>query len=337
MNDNTPITPRPLHQLAAAPCQVMTAQELREHGVSAAVAHERCRPGGPWQMPLPGVFLLHSGPPSAAETLHVVLRYTGGRDGEAVVSGLAALCLHGLTGVPPLTALDRVDVLVPRVRRLRSVGRARIVRTHRLPRPVEVAGFPVAPVPRALADAIGRLPDALAVRRLLTEAVRTGFCEPGAVVRELSRGRVLGMPQVAAAIDTLRLESRTLAEAGLLAAVRAGGLPDPCWNVGLWLPDGPFLCDVDAYWPEPAVAAVIDARVPPQRGAGAVPAPAEDDATEADEIRRHQTLSGLGIRVARLTPRALRESPERQAAVLRTALAEAARGPRASYVVVLPR
>ncbi|WP_049571257.1 hypothetical protein [Streptomyces sp. SBT349] len=331
MSDNTPITPRPLHQRTVSRCPVMTARELREHGVPPAVAHDRCRPGGPWQMPLPGVFLLRSGPPNAEETLHAVLRYTGGREDEAVVSGLAALALHGFASVPPANALDQVDVLVPRVRRLRSTGCARIVRTPRMPRPVRVGGFPVAPVPRALADAIARLPDPLTVRRLLAEAVRGGHCEPQPVVRELARARLLGRPQVAAAIDTLLVEGRTMAEDRLMRAVRLAGLPDPCWNVGLWLPDGPFLCAMDAFWPEQSVAVEIDIRVPRPRGG-------DGAAEEGDETtRRHQTLSGLGITVVRLTPRGLRESPNAQAAAVRRALDGAGERPGATYVVVLPR
>ncbi|RBM18077.1 hypothetical protein DEH69_13625 [Streptomyces sp. PT12] len=329
MNDNTPITPRPLHQRPEARCRVMTAQELREHGVAPAVAHDRCRPGGPWQMPLPGVFLLRSGPPNEEETLHAVLRYTGGREGEAVVSGLAALALHGFTSVPPVTALDQVDVLVPRVRRLRSAGCARIVRTHRMPRPLRVGGFPVAPVPRALADAIARLPDALTVRRLLSEAIRGGHCDPQPVVRELARGRLLGRPQVASAIDTLLTEGRALAEDRLLRAVRLGALPDPCWNVALWLPDGPFLAEVDAYWPRHAVAVEIDMRVPRQRG--------DRTGTDEEALRRDQTLAGLGITVLHLTPRALRDAPNAQVTTIERALAAAESRPSASYVVVMPR
>ncbi len=64
------------------------------------------------------------------------------------------------------------------MRRLRSTGCARIVRTAALPAPVQVTGVPVAPVARALADAVAGLTDAGVVRRLLTEAVRGGTANP---------------------------------------------------------------------------------------------------------------------------------------------------------------
>ncbi|ARQ70655.1 hypothetical protein [Streptomyces marincola] len=329
MTDNTPLSPQPLHRLADTSLPVLTTAELRRHGVQPAVAHRRCRPGGPWQMPLPGVFVLHHGPLTGAETLHAVLRYTGGPFGDAVITGLAALERHGFTAVPPANALDRVDVLVPQVRRLRSVGIARIVRTRHMPEPVRRGGFPLAPVARALADAVGRLSGDVPVRRLLTEAVRGGYCEPHEVLRELSRIRPAGQPQVVAAVETLLSESRALAEESLLAAVRHGGLPAPCWNVGLWLPDGPFLCAVDAYWPERAVAVRIEGGPPRQRGQAV--------AEPGTALRRRQTLAGLGITLVRPTPRELRCSPGAQADAIRAALRAAADRPPATYVVVLPR
>lgn len=91
-----------------------------------------------------------------------------------MITGLAALNLHGLASAPPLMSLEHVDVLVPRLRRLRSTGCAHVVRTASLPAPEQVTGVPVAPVPRALADAVAGLTDASVVRRLLSDAVRGG-------------------------------------------------------------------------------------------------------------------------------------------------------------------
>ncbi|OSP29878.1 hypothetical protein B7767_39290, partial [Streptomyces sp. 13-12-16] len=191
MNHNTPLSPRPLHHLStSAGRRVLTHAQLRAHGVSAAKASEQCRPGGPWLQLLPGVVLLHPGPPTSEERLHAVLMYAArertvgvpvqpGTEsppassyGEAMITGLAALTLHGFPSAPPLPSLEAFDVLVPRLRRLRSTGCVRIVRTPELPVPEQVTGLPVAPVPRALADAVAGLQDAGTVRGLLTEAVR---------------------------------------------------------------------------------------------------------------------------------------------------------------------
>ncbi|MFG3494146.1 hypothetical protein [Streptomyces sp. NPDC047928] len=333
---NTPLSPRPLSHLPGAQRRVLSAAQLRAHGVPAAELAAQCRPGGPWQQVLPGVYLLHPGPPTSEERLHAALLYTGRRSaaddgagyGQAMITGLAALALYRFSSAPPLLSLDRIDVLVPRTRRLRSAGFVRIVRSaHELPTPQEVTSVPVAPVARALADAVAQLTDPLAVRRLLTEAVRGGHCEPASVVRELSRARLLSRPHVVDAVDSLLAEGRALAEDRLFAMVREHGLPDPLWNVDLRLPGGPHLGGVDAYWPDHAVAVELDTRAPRQ----------EDDAMWSEYTRKREHLERLGITVVHITPRKLREALDQQAVVVRTALMAADDRAPAAYVVVLPR
>lgn len=332
---------------------MLTAAQLRAQGVTAAETNEQCRPGGPWQQILPGVFLLHPGPPTSEERLHAVLSYAARsafretpaavagvpaqpnadeprpapRYSDAVITGLAALTLHGFSSAPPLPSLDSIDVLVPRMRRLRTMGCVRIVRTPVMPTPSYVTGLPVAPVPRALADAVAELSDAGAVRRLLTEAVRGGHAEPAAVVRELTQARLLSRPHVVDAVETLLAEGRAIAEDHLYRMVRAYALPDPVWNVDLRLPGGPHLGGLDAYWPEQAVAVELDTRAPRQ----------EDDALWSEYARKREMLERLGITVVHITPKKLRDSLEQQATVVRTALMAACDRDPAAYVVVVPR
>ncbi|BAU83247.1 hypothetical protein SLA_2319 [Streptomyces laurentii] len=247
--------------------------------------------------------------------------------GEAMLTGLAALSLHRLATAPPPDLVERVDVLVPRTRRPRSTDRIRVVRTARPPLPVEIDGLPVAPVERALADAVAEPADAATARRLLTEAVGGGYCEPGVVVRELSRARLLGRPHVADAVDALLTEGRAVAERRLYAMVRGCGLPEPLWNVDLRLPGGPHLGALDAYWPVQAVAVELDTRA----------ARRDEDALDTAYTRKREHLERLGITVVRLGPRGLREARDQQATVVRTALMAAADRPPAAHVVVLPR
>lgn len=362
MTYDAPLWSRPLSNLLdTARCRVVSSRMLREHGVTAAVANERCRPGGPWQMLLPGVFLLHSGPPTSDERLHAALLYTGrppipsqpgparAPDGrtplppptvprqgprghaedasrEAMITGLAALALHAFTSVPPLRALDRIDVLVPRSRRLRSVGCARIVRGHDLPGPEEITGLPVAPVPRAVADAVGQIGDAATVRRLVTESVRDGHCQAPDILRELGRARLLGRPHVVDAVEGLLAEGRAVAEGCLYGMVSAHRLPDPCWNVELRLPGGTQPVRVDAYWPLEAVAVQIDTRA--SRSGECARWPASG--------RTREALEGMGVTPLRITPEKLRDSPEQQAMIVRTALMTAYERAPADYVIVTP-
>ncbi|MFH8979700.1 hypothetical protein [Streptomyces varsoviensis] len=348
MDHDTPLSARPPRPLDTVRRRVLTTRQLREYGVGGAEAADRCRPGGPWQQLLPGVFLLHPGPPTGEERLHAALLYTAHRPqgvpsqsrragsaagpgpyGEAMVTGLAALALRRFAAAPPLLSLDRIGVLVPRTRRLRSTGFVQVVRAVELPEPQEVTGVPVAPVPRALADAVTRLQEPVAVRRLLTEAVRGSHCEAGAAVRELARARLLTRPHVVDAVDSLLAEGRAIAEAALYAMVRGHGLPEPVWNVELRTAGGPSLGGVDAYWPEQAVAVEIDVRSPC--------AEADADAVRRDRARRRELLERLGITVVHLSPTRLREAPAEQAAVVRTALITAEDRDPAAYVVVLPR
>ncbi|MCX5226224.1 hypothetical protein ABZY16_04865 [Streptomyces sp. NPDC006553] len=334
MNHNTPITPRPLplspHTGRAQ--RLASADQLRAQGIPAGEVAAQCRPGA-WQQLLPGVFLLQPGPPTSEDRLHAALLYarrTGAvppQGPDAMITGLAALTLHRFSAAPPLTALDRIDVLVPRTRRLRSTGWVRVVRAPESPEPVELTGVPVAPVARAVADAVSGLSDAETVRRLLTEAVRGGHCEPGAVVRELSSARLLVRPHVVDAVDALLAEGRSLSEERLYEMVREFALPDPLWNVDLRLPGGPHLGGVDAYWPDQAVAVELDTRAPRQ----------DEDALWSEYTRKREHLERLGITVVHLTPRKLREAMDQQATVVRTALMAAPDRQPAAYVVVLPR
>ncbi|WP_406096930.1 hypothetical protein [Streptomyces sp. NBC_01013] len=356
MTQNTPLSPCHLRITSDLRQRVLSAAQLKSRGVAPAQAGERCRTGGPWQQPLPGVFVLHPGPLSGRERLRAALLYAGrppaagrrtvparaGGDadpgyGEAMVTGLAALSLYGFTAAPPAVSTDRVEVLVPRVRRLRSVRYVRLVRSSELPRPEYVDAIAVAPVARAVADAVTGLGDAHTVRRLLTEAVRGGHCEPAVLVGELNRAKVLGRPQVGNAVDSLLAEGRALAEERLYDMVRTHGLPEPLWNVDLRLPGGPHLGAVDAYWPEEAVAVELDTRSPRHSRLDDDHRQEEHEAEWSAYAARREHLERLGVTVVHLTPKKLRDTREQQAAVVRTALMAAADREPAAYVMILPR
>ncbi|MGW1653111.1 hypothetical protein [Streptomyces atratus] len=356
MSQNTPPSPCRLRITGDVRQRVLSAAQLRAGGVSAAEVAARCGTGGPWQQPLPGVYVLHPGPPTGEERLRSALLYAGrppasgrrgvpaqpGPDtepeyGEAMVTGLAALALHGFAAAPPPASSDRIDVLVPRIRRLRSVRYVHLVRTSEPPRPEQVHGLPVAPVERALADAVAGLGDASAVCRLFTEAVRGGHCEPAAVVGELSRAGLLGRPQVVTAVDSLLAEGRALTEGRLYDMVRTYGLPEPLWNVDLRLPGGPHLGGVDAYWLEEAVAVVLDTRAPRHSRPDDARHQEDHDAQWSAYAAEREHLERLGITVVHLSPKKLRDAREQQAVVVRTALMAAADREPAAYVMILPR
>ncbi|MFD4226919.1 hypothetical protein [Streptomyces sp. NPDC058545] len=351
MTQNTPLSPCHFRHPVGERQRVLSVEQLKALGVSPAHAAAQCRAGGPWQQPLPGVYVLHPGPPTGEERLRSALLYVGRRRtvpaqggaapatgyGEAMVTGRAALALHGFSLVPPTSSLGRIDVLVPRTRRLRSVRYVHVVRTTELPRPEQLAGLPVAPVARALADAVTGLGDTAAVRLLLTEAVRGGHCEPGAVVSELSRSKLLDRPHIVNAVDSLLAEGRALAERRLYDMVRTYDLPEPLWNVDLRLPGGPHLGGVDAYWPDQAVAVELDSRAPLHSTLDGDRRPEGHDADWSGCAAEREHLERLGVTVVHVTPRKLRVAAEQQATVVRTALMAAVDREPAAYVVILPR
>ncbi|MFD9289314.1 hypothetical protein ACFWBV_13705 [Streptomyces sp. NPDC060030] len=335
MTQNTPLSPRPVDE---ATRRVQSAAQLRARGVTAAHTAAQCLPGGPWQQLLPSVYLLHRGAPTNDDRVRGALLYAGRPPGaarravpaqhgpgygESMVTGLTALALYGFSSAPTMIALHRIDVLVPRTRRLRSTRFVQVIRSADLPRPQRRLGVPLAPVERALADAVASLTDASTVRRILTEAVRGGHCEPGSVVRELDDAKLLGRAHVVDAVDALLVEGRAVAEGRLYGMVRSHGLPQPLWNVELSLPGGGFLGGVDAYWPEQAVALEIGTR-----------SPREERVLHTAERER---LERLGVAVVRVTPRQLRESAAQLSVVLRTAMMAAEDREPASCVVILPR
>ncbi|MFE2055844.1 hypothetical protein [Streptomyces sp. NPDC059446] len=335
MNRNTPLSPHPVHEVSH---RVQSASQLRARGVTAAQTAAQCLPGGPWQQLLPGVYLLHPEPPTDDDRVRGALLYAGRPPagarrtvpaqpgpgyGEAMVTGLAALALYGFTSAPPMIALHRIDVLVSRTRRLRSTRFVQVTRSADLPRPQRRLGVPLAPVERAVSDAVAALTDASTVRRILTEAVRDGHCDPASVVRELNAARLLGRAHVVDAVEALLVEGRAVAEDSLYEMVRAHQLPQPLWYVELALPGGGSLGGVDAYWPEQAVALELGSR-----------SPREEHVVFAAE-REH--LERLGVTVVRVSPKQLRESTAQLSVVLRTAMMAAEDREPAAYVTVLPR
>ncbi|MGW2857180.1 hypothetical protein ACWDAZ_36615, partial [Streptomyces sp. NPDC001215] len=83
--------------------------------------------------------------------------------------------------------------------------------------------------------------------------------------------------------------------------------------------------------PEQAVAVELDTRAPRQ---GDRP---DDDALWSEYARKREHLERLGITVVHITPKKLRDAPEQQATVVRTALMASADRDPAAYVIVLPR
>lgn len=279
MSYQIPQQPASLEELARLQQNVVTASQLRARGVPARMVSEHCRSGGPWQRLLPRVYLLQESEPTPEQRMWAALLYAaqngraeGGREG-AVITGAAALALYGFVSMPRLPAVLGVEVLVPRQRRLRDAGQVRIRRTERELEACSVHGLAVAPVARAVADAIrewteqgafesGRVGPGL-LRAVLREALleREAGCTTAELLAELAEAGLLVEPRVRAAVDELLAAQRESAFARLLELVVEQGLPVPLLGPELRMRGGTYIGVPDLYWPEAAVAVEVDSEL----------------------------------------------------------------------------
>src|SRR5690242_1924531 len=107
--------------------RVIAREQALGCGLTVKAVRYRLRAEGPWQTLLPGVYLTHTGSPSADQRAMAALLYAGPR---AVLTGPAWLRRFGLDG----SQAGAVDVLVPADVQRVDAGFVRLHRTARLPR-----------------------------------------------------------------------------------------------------------------------------------------------------------------------------------------------------------
>jgi hypothetical protein len=290
---------------------------LGRRGLSRSTVAYRCRAGGRWQSLLPGVVLLHSGPPTRADRRRAALLYldaVGSTTGRAVLTGLDALDLHGLRRIPRPSG--PVHVLVPVDVRRAGSGALLVERTTRLPAPV-AGRWPLAPVARAALDFARRSRDRGVVRSVLAEAVQGRLCSVRDLGRELAAGPSRGSALPREVLAEVGDGVRSAAEATARTLARRSGLPAPLWNPRLYDAAGRFVATPDAWFDGVAMAWEIDSRewhLSP-----------DDYAATVD---RRGVLMAAGVVVVHHLPGVLGQRPADVLADLRANYAHAARRPR---------
>ncbi|WP_459709691.1 hypothetical protein [Actinophytocola sp. KF-1] len=290
---------------------VAPATELIALGLTTRVIRDRCRAGGPWQRLESGLVLLTNQPPKRAQRIQAALTVAG-RD--AVLTGVDALALHGMTAA----RLDGpVHLLVPPHRQPRLVDGVYFERTHQLPDPLHLAGFPVAPLPRATIDTCRRAKAAEHVRALLTESISQGRITPATLRDELdragSRGTALPRRMLAEIDDKVRSMAQGLAK----RLVQRVDLPAPAWRVPITSATGSHVATADAWWDEVGLAWEVDSYA--------------FDLSPADAkaaLRRAARLTACGVLVLHTPPAQLRNEPDTVIELLRAAYDRAAARPR---------
>ncbi|MFC9362071.1 hypothetical protein ACFTZB_36550 [Rhodococcus sp. NPDC057014] len=228
---------------------VVRAAALERLGVERGTIAARCRDGGPWQRILPGVVLLHDGPPTTLQRNLAALEY-GGPD--ALLSGHAALAAFGY---PATSHRDDVLLLIPSTRHRRDWSYVKVERTRHLPAPVHRGLLRVAPPPRCLLDAGRRSVAAESCHALLAEGIRRGDATVGELVRELAHGSDRDSHLPRAVLRELTEDAHSVARVHAHTLCATSGLPpmrhdaDVLSAAGLWVarPDG-WLDDVAVAW-----------------------------------------------------------------------------------------
>lgn len=291
---------------------------LEGMGVPRSSVYRRCRPGGPWQLLLPGVVLLHPAAPTEEQRLRAALLLAGE---NAVVTGLWALRRLGLRQIPEPR---EIHVLVPHGRKITSRRFAVIERTTRLPTPLVRVGIPVAPVSRAVVDAARKIKDFAKVQAMFAEAVQRRRCVPHQLARELRLGSRRGSALPTRALQALLAGAESVAEADAWEIWKRSGLPAAEWNVKVFDGNGTYIAKPDAWSDEVAFAWEIDS-VTYHSG--------RDQFLRT--LARNARYSAAGIAFLQTPPSRLRTEPETVIEELRAAYAAAEARPRPQGVAHL--
>ncbi|QUQ69201.1 hypothetical protein [Kutzneria sp. CA-103260] len=290
---------------------VIRVQKLQALGVPEGTSYRRCQPGGPWRWLLPGIVLLSNAQPTRRQQIEAALLHGGP---EALLTGCEAVREHGLRQIPEI---DRIHILVPQGRHIRSARFVAVERTIHMPEAVQRHALRLAPLDRAVLDAVRRWRRTDPVRALLAEAVQRGRCHPGQLLAELDSGSRRGSALPRQVLSEINQGARSVAEAIGLRIWQASGLPAAVWNAPVVDGDGRFIAVPDAWCDEVAMAWEIDSFEWHFNARG-----------YARTVARNTRYAGAGIVVVQTLPSRLRDDPAGVTAELRAAYRAASTRPR---------
>lgn len=291
-----------LNRLLRGQERVISRSEALTCGMPVHQLKYRTRPGGPWQRLLPGVYLTVTGTPTRAQTEMAAMRYAGP---GSVITGVAALQRHGIR----VRESKVITVLIPagQVRASRSF--VQVWPTTRMPEFVMADGaIRFARPARAVADAARELRSFREVRAVAADAVQRRRCRLAELTEELAAAPMRQSRWLRQALAEVADGVRSVAEGDLRTLIKTAGLPAPMFNARLYI-GRTLLAVADAWWPDLEVAVEVDSRewhLSP------------DDWERT--VRRHTSMSKLGIIVVHVTPQRIRTEADQVAADIRVAL-----------------
>jgi hypothetical protein len=284
--------PRSLRDLIEKQELVVSRAQVLKSGLSRHALAHRLRVGGPWRLLLPGIYLTVSGTATLEQREMAAMLYGGPK---AVITGSAALWYRPVT----LPESGTIDILIPASSRRRAVSFVNVRRTTRLPGEYTIRGERHFALPaRAVADAARDMASLRDVRALVSSAVQKKCCSLDDLFDELDNGPRQGSALLATVFDEVDNGARSAPEAELQPLIKKAGIPMPLFNAKLFLPDGTFIAQPDAWWPRAGVAAEVDSRQWHLQ--------AEHWEKTMD---RHSKLGQYGIVTLHFTPYKLRKDP----------------------------
>lgn len=296
---------------AAAQEMVLHRSQLLEAGVHPrhVEGHLHARR---WAEPVPGVVVLHCGPPPPASRLWITVLAAGAR---SVLGCWTALAARGLVGWDRPT----VHVVVPRGRHVPAMSWTTVHESRRMNPAHEdrVRGLPVHSAERAAVDAAVWSRDVRTACGLMAAVVQQRLSTPDRLRRVLDEaGRVRHRRALFAALADLDGGAQALSEIDLVRLCRHAGLPPPTQQrVRLDARGRRRYLDAEWRLPDGSVLALeID-------GIGHMSA----DRWYADLLRQAELDLEGAARMIRLPASAVRLEPERVVAILTRALGLAPR------------
>ncbi len=250
--------------------------------------------GRRWMIVLPGVYAGFTGDLSERQRQRAALLYAGD---NAQFSDITSLLAHGVRYVPPTTSLH---VLIPAVEHRANSGFVVVRRTHRLPRPWTINGFPHCPAERSLVDASARIGDRRAARAMMADAVQRRIADAARLQAEIPHLSGRGTGVARRAISDIVLGGRSAPELEFFELCgQCEDLPQPLLNSLLELPGGRRVSP-DALFLNAGLVHETNGRGPH----------ADEDPFD-DMQSRHDAMTAAGLVVLHNSPRQLREDGRR--------------------------
>ena len=289
-----PSTRARLSAVADAQHGVITSSQLAELGLDLRLPRR-----GRWPRLAPRTWATTSDVDDV-QLLQAIALYAGQ---DAVASGSLACRRHQLRDVPVRAV---ADALVPHGRHLMGGGRTRLHQTSRLPTPTVHAGWPVAPVTRAVADASRWCSSLQDVRALVLAAVGDTRTTAQALAAELDAGPRRHSALLARAVVDAARGARSAPEAEAADSLLAvPGMPPFLLNPEIWS-HGVLVGVPDGYVPSVGFGWELDSL----RHHGS-------SGDLAHTFDRHRDFSDVGVDLLHVVPARMRLDPAAWAASVR--------------------